>query len=172
MTEENVYAPPAANLAVPAENDLAGRWERLGAALIDVIISLSIIFPVLYAAGGWEMMVEDTLSLFWTLIYAFGGFLLFCVLHSYLLAKYGQTIGKRLAGIRIVDVHSGEKHSLSKLLLARYVPVTIVSNLPVVGQFLAVINVLFIFRQDKRCVHDLIAGTKVVRANSGAHQDG
>lgn len=35
MTEENVYAPPAANLAVAAENDLAGRWERLGAALID-----------------------------------------------------------------------------------------------------------------------------------------
>ena len=30
------------------------------------------------------------------------------------------------------------------------------------GQTLGLIDVLFIFRSDRRCVHDLIAGTKVV----------
>jgi uncharacterized RDD family membrane protein YckC len=30
---------------------------------------------------------------------------------------------------------------------------------------LTVIDVLFVFRDDKRCVHDLIAGTKVIDLN-------
>jgi hypothetical protein len=31
-----------------------------------------------------------------------------------------------------------------------------------VGTFLVLVDVLFIFRKDRRCVHDHIAGTRVV----------
>ncbi len=33
------------------------------------------------------------------------------------------------------------------------------------GSILMLTNVLFIFRSDRRCIHDLIADTKVVRLN-------
>jgi uncharacterized RDD family membrane protein YckC len=32
------------------------------------------------------------------------------------------------------------------------------------GNALGTLDALFVFRRDKRCLHDLIAGTKVVRA--------
>jgi uncharacterized RDD family membrane protein YckC len=36
--------------------------------------------------------------------------------------------------------------------------------LPTVGPFAGLIDVLFIFLKDRRCLHDHIAGTVVVRA--------
>ena len=49
-----------------------------------------------------------------------------------------------------------------KLLGLRYVLVMLVQAIPMIGQLLGLIDALFIFRGDRRCVHDLIAGTKVV----------
>jgi uncharacterized RDD family membrane protein YckC len=33
------------------------------------------------------------------------------------------------------------------------------------GGLLAVVDVLFVFRRDRRCLHDLVAGTRVVRTD-------
>jgi uncharacterized RDD family membrane protein YckC len=33
-----------------------------------------------------------------------------------------------------------------------------------VGNFVGILDALFIFRSDRRCIHDLIAATRVVRA--------
>jgi len=40
----------------------------------------------------------------------------------------------------------------------------LISAIPVVGSFFVLIDTLLVFRADRRCVHDLIAGTKVVKA--------
>ena len=45
----------------------------------------------------------------------------------------------------------------------RYFPVQLVGNIPFIGPLLGIVNVLLIFRADRRCGHDLIAGTRVVR---------
>ena len=34
--------------------------------------------------------------------------------------------------------------------------------IPVLGPLFSLVNVCFIFREDRRCIHDLIAGTQVV----------
>ena len=65
-------------------------------------------------------------------------------------------------GIRIEGI-DGTRPSLMHLLLRRYLPVQAVGALPAVGPLLGFANVLFIFRGDRRCVHDLIAGTRVVK---------
>ena len=80
----------------------------------------------------------------------------------YLLHTKGQTIGKMLVGVRIVDVNSGQILPITKVIGLRVLPTWM-------GHFLTcgiggLIDSLFIFRDDQRCVHDLIAQTKVVQA--------
>ncbi len=96
---------------------------------------------------------------------------LFLLLHGYLLAKYGQTIGKKLVGIRIVTVNNTPV-AFPHLILKRYVPMWLLLMVPVVGGYLNLINILLIFHSDRRCGHDLIAGTKVIRLESKAASEG
>jgi uncharacterized RDD family membrane protein YckC len=83
----------------------------------------------------------------------------------HLCASSGQSIGKRRMGIRVV-LEDGSPASLFHILLLRnFIPGLLVYllGLLVPGVLLAV-DALFIFRADRRCLHDLIAGTKVVKA--------
>jgi len=86
----------------------------------------------------------------------------FLLLNGYLLAKYGQTVGKKLVGTRIVSHVDERILPLGRVFGLRYLPLSIIAQIPVVGGFVGIIDGLFIFRKDKRCIHDLIAGTKVV----------
>ena len=79
-----------------------------------------------------------------------------------LLARNGQTLGKRWSSIRIVR-DSGERASIWRLLFLRYLPIGLLSAIPFLGFLLALANVLLIFRSDQKCLHDHIAGTQVVR---------
>jgi uncharacterized RDD family membrane protein YckC len=83
------------------------------------------------------------------------------VVQGYPLARTGQTWGKKLLSIRIVDLH-GELPPLWRLIVLRYLPTQLLSLVPVAGNVYALLDALFIFRQDKRCLHDIIAGTQVV----------
>ena len=62
----------------------------------------------------------------------------------------------------IVDAASIGAATVVKLLGLRYVLVMLVMAIPIIGQLLGLADALFIFRSDRRCVHDLLAGTKVV----------
>ena len=61
--------------------------------------------------------------------------LVYLALHGYLLHKYGQTIGKAEFGMRI-EMLNGEKASLQHIVLWRYLPVILMSFVPVIGQWL------------------------------------
>jgi uncharacterized RDD family membrane protein YckC len=39
----------------------------------------------------------------------------------------------------------------------------VLQQIPVVNFILPLLDALFIFREDRRCIHDLIAGTKVIQ---------
>jgi uncharacterized RDD family membrane protein YckC len=166
MSENNPYAPPSAPVSdTPvAEEELAGRGTRLAAAIIDGVILGLIVWPIAMAGDSWERATQGEVAMgdmFQLLLVSLLGYL---VLHGYLLHKYGQTIGKRLLGIRIVSAYDGQLVSLGKVFGARYVPIQLASVIPVIGNVLPLVDVLFIFREDRRCLHDFIAGTKVVKA--------
>lgn len=75
------------------------------------------------------------------------------------LAKHGQTIAKRMLGIRIVCYPSGLPAGAAKAFWLRAVVNFIINNvIPLYG----IVDACFIFREDKRCLHDLIAETTVV----------
>jgi len=165
--ELNPYQPPASHdeVAPPEQGavNLAGRWTRLGASMIDALISLAFLSPIQYALGVYDNFPKiRQLTLLETLAWSAGGFALWLLIHGHSLATRGQTAGKRLLNIQIVNVTDGRPATFSKIVLARHLPTLAVSVIPVVGGFLNLIDILFIFRGDRRCLHDLIAGTRVV----------
>jgi uncharacterized RDD family membrane protein YckC len=163
--EHNPYQAPAATVAdVGVERELAGRGERLVAAIVDTIILLLILLPIMFATGYWQAAMSGEQPGFTTqLLYGLLGFALFVAVQGVPLARTGQTWGKRLMKIRIADLQDA-KPSLGTLLGKRYLPVQVIGAIPIAGPLLMIVNVLLIFRGDRRCGHDLIAGTKVVKA--------
>lgn len=160
------YAPPVASLGdgrdLKSETVLARRLTRLAAAIVDSIIGMVFSLPLMFYLGVFEGFPQQEISQMTTVFLALGGFAAFLLLHGYLLANYGQTIGKRLLKIRIVRP-GGAHAEFNRLIMLRYLPLTLVSLIPFVGQILTMVDVLFIFREDRRCLHDRIADTVVVQ---------
>lgn len=149
--------------------DPAIRWLRLAAILIDGCIGLAVIVPLMFVGGYWDAAFEagraggfGMMPLGTTLLWAVIGFVVFVLIQGYPLNASGQTWGKKVVSLRIVDMQ-GNKPSLVDLLVKRYLPTHAIANIPCLGTIYVLVDSLMIFRQDQRCLHDLIAGTRVVR---------
>lgn len=165
MSEQNnPYNAPESDVHVQNTElkDDASRWLRLFAALIDAIIAMIVTIPLMLYYGIFELAMQGKeLGFQYTLMFASLGIVAFMLFHGYLLRTKGQTVGKLALGIKIVTLE-GELPPFGKLIGLRYLPLWLLQLVPAVN-LLAIVDVLFIFRGDRRCVHDLIAGTKVVR---------
>ena len=173
----------------------AGRLRRLFASLFDtlVLVAVFVFFAVRGDIGytSFIMALSNELPVIveWTLWFT----AIFFVINGLPLFTRGQTVGKWMLGLQIVDGSSGGRPALEKLILYRYVvfillanlvswlhvPNTVVSaTLPVVGQitlegipwpfpgtllWVPLVDALFIFGASKRCLHDRLADTMVVR---------
>ena len=84
-----------------------------------------------------------------------------------LLTVRGQSVGKLLLGIQIVRNADEGRAGFVKAVLLRTLLFAIIANLRFVGFFFLSADLLMIFRQDRRCLHDLVADTKVVRRQAG-----
>ena len=175
MSEPNIYSPPESDLggsiealkAGEFEKHLAGRWARLGAYLIDMVILILPYVAILTLTDYWDGALGEGMSITEEVIYFVLGLLQYLLVNGYLLHRRGQTIGKWALGIKIVSVTTNQILPLWKVFLIRYVPFATVAMLPFVGYFIAIANDLFIFRKDKRCIHDHLAGTRVIREYAG-----
>jgi uncharacterized RDD family membrane protein YckC len=168
-SDDNRFAPPLAHVedVVPAgPGVLAGRGTRLGAALIDMVIAvlalgllalltpINIFKPPVGASSGMWMLALQNLIV---------GFILFLVVHGYLLATRGQTVGKALLKIRIVR-SDGSPASFARIVGLRYLTTSVLASIPMVGGIYGLVDTLLIFRASRRCLHDNIADTIVVTA--------
>lgn len=163
---ESPYSPPLSEVAPQTSehwtDEIATRGDRFVATIIDGVILLLLSAPFFYFIGVWDTPTEGApFPIVKLLLTALSGFTIYMVVNGWLLAKHGQTVGKRYVKIKIVSI-TGEQVSLQRILLARLLPIQLMSFIPVIGNIITLIDVLFIFRKDRRCIHDLIAGTKVV----------
>ncbi len=167
MTNANPYLAPEASLTVEADAsviELATRWQRFWAAILDAIIGAVCILPLMFAFGFFSYAMSGGEPPFLIMVgFTALSFGVFALVHGYFLKRDGQTIGKKALGIKIVDLDN-QVAPLQRVLLLRYLPLYAVGLIPILGQFLPLIDVLFIFGEDRRCVHDMIAGTKVIKA--------
>jgi uncharacterized RDD family membrane protein YckC len=170
---QDPYRTPDADVASlsVAGLDPADRALRLVAVLIDWAISMVLMVPLMFMGGFWEAAFEagrsggfGLMPLGTTVMWAVIGFVLFVLIQGYPLQMTGQTWGKKLLSLKIVDLQ-GNKPSLADLLLKRYLPTHAIANLPCLGLIYVLVDSLMIFRADQRCLHDLIAGTRVVKAS-------
>ena len=170
MDEQNPYRGPDAAVAEFSSGDeLAGRGARLGAAIIDGVIMLVILLPLMFMGGYVEAATAAAqaggqVGFGTTALWVAIAFIVFAVVQGMPLNASGQTWGKKLLKIKIVDL-DGAKPPLGRLLGLRYLPVQAVGVIPFLGGLIQIVNVLLIFRNDRRCGHDLIAGTRVVHAD-------
>jgi len=169
MNEQNPYAAPTSNLQTESDSnkhiELATRGARFGGAVIDAIISILVTFPLIYITGFWESMMTGAGSIVQTIMLGVLALVMYFVIHGYFLARDGQTVGKKLVGTRIVSYKTDKILPLSKIFLLRVLPLNVVASIPVIGSLLALVDILFIFGKERRCLHDLVAGTKVVKAS-------
>ncbi len=158
-----VYAPPKADLAIDTQSSyLASRWSRLFASLLDSLTILVVTVPAMYFTGGFDQIIAGIEpSIVYNLSIAALAIFVFFVINAKFLIKDGQTLGKKVLGIRIVDLE-GNLPTMKGHLLKRYATYFLPGQVPIAGQLFSFVNVLFIFSKQKRCIHDLFAGTMVV----------
>lgn len=152
--------------AVP---ELATRQSRLLAQMLD---SLVMTVPVFVAMGIYLVLMLGGVADAQRRGFMGGLMFLLAFLMSlgvlgyqaYQTTRTGQSIGKRMMGIRVVRSDGSRADFVRVILLRNVVPYFI--NLGC-GLFW-LIDSLLIFSEEQRCLHDHIADTRVVKADAGA----
>ena len=80
---------------------------------------------------------------------------------AFFLAKSGQSLGKKITNIKIVDADTGENVKLTRIFLIRSV-VFIFLNM-VFMPFITIIDYAFGFGKNRQTLHDKLAKTKVIK---------
>jgi uncharacterized RDD family membrane protein YckC len=177
MNTPNAYAPPKANVADVSPGDantLASRLARLGAAILDGFIVAVLIYTPIIVGGGMgsalgEMMRTSSVMAFWALFVSRAGlvslllFIGWAVITFRFVAANGQTIAKKLVGIKVVR-SDGSRATVARIFWLRNVVNSLISMIPLLGGLYALIDMLFIFTERRQCLHDKIADTIVVDA--------
>ncbi len=136
----------------------ASRADRLTAAIIDGVLNVLAFIPLVYYMGV-EAITDASLPLL-AIMFAYGLFTNL-ILHGYLMHYFRQTIGKHYLSIRIEN-SDGTQASLVTILIKRMVPMMLINHIPVIGILIAgLVDPLYIFNKQRRCLHDFIANTKV-----------
>ncbi|HKW82961.1 MAG TPA: RDD family protein [Burkholderiaceae bacterium] len=160
----NRFAPPTAEVAdvAVAGTELAGRGMRLLAVLIDGLIQGAIYWILTIVAFSALDPRKGSIGVGVIAGQVVLGFGLFILIQGYLLHTEGQTVGKKLLGMRIVR-SNGERATLGRLLGLRYLVGWVIVMIPFIGAIYALVDCLMIFRDSRKCVHDNIADTIVVK---------
>jgi uncharacterized RDD family membrane protein YckC len=135
--------------------ELASRTARLLAALVDgAIVTMAWLMGALI---GYIILPDNRLAS----LLVRGTLIVSSLVPQWVLVvDRGQSLGKLAMGIRIVKTDGSAVGFLHGVVLRSWITGwiwTCVYGSPLV-------DAVSIFRRDRRCLHDLLAGTKVVRA--------
>lgn len=160
---DDLYAPPREEAAPSWSSEaqegppLADLGQRFLARLLDNVAFCALgAGPVLASGGvGREPAAVAGLAVAAVLLGAF------LTVQLVFLATSGQTVGKRAVGIQVLDVHTHGAVPLWRILVLRGLVVQAAGVMPFVGSLFSLVDILLIFRSDRRCLHDHIASTRV-----------
>jgi uncharacterized RDD family membrane protein YckC len=191
MTDANIqnpFAPPRSHVEdqfqAPQALVTATRMSRFLAFLVDcspgLVIGLiggivaAVMVPGLFA-GGFNPMAAG-MATFGVFMLVFGiGIIGWTIWQIVLLYKYGQTIGKKALGIRVVRM-DGSRVSFARFFFLRGLAMAVIAwivsaigmaiHIRFIGNLVSLVDYLMIFGVAHRCLHDYVADTQVVTAES------
>jgi len=162
--DNNPYITPQIFGSELQQGRLADLGKRFLGVLVDGLFGFALVVP------GYAMMVVSSMNnpeqpppiFFVGLGLLLVGGLVSFVVQIYLLATRSQTLGKFVMKTQIVDINTGKPAGLVNTLVLRLVVNGIIGAIPCIGLIYSIVDICFIFREDRRCIHDLIASTRVV----------
>ncbi len=146
------------------EVEAATRWSRLAARFIDYLVWFAPLAFIFFPCLGPIVLLLGWLGILTAQIW--------------LLVTRAQTIGKKAMGIHIMRTDGSIPH-IGWLLVREFAIPILVGLLQYMasvhhdlaglffgtaGSFLWLVDALFIFGPTRRCLHDYLAGTHVVKA--------
>jgi uncharacterized RDD family membrane protein YckC len=160
--QDNPYAAPEARIVdQPPEGELilAERGTRLGAAMLDGLIVGVLYLPGLLLIG----FAQDNK----TVSYVGASLIVLAILaviayNCVLLHRNGQTIAKKMLGIKVVR-SDGSRIGLGRIFALRFLPISLLGAIPLVGPLVSLTDALMIFGEERRCLHDQFADTIVIK---------
>lgn len=138
---------------------LASRGKRFTAFCIDIILPILISVFITKATRGdkTDYTVSETSLNIHSITIS-----IFLIIQIYYLSTVGQSIGKKVMKIKIVKLNAKQSPGFATTVLLRSsVNFLLWGMIPLY----CLIDPLFICREDKRCIHDLMAGTLVINTN-------
>lgn len=151
------------------EVEAATRASRLGAVLVDGLVGFAplgailLMLPMLMLRGGTSALL---------ILLALAALVALAVLITQivLVARHGQTIGKKVLGIRMIT-SAGDIPSVWRVFFLRWLPFVVAAGVVEytvkvrgLGNLVHVLDALLIFQPNRRCLHDLLADTHVIKA--------
>lgn len=174
MTDPNPYRSPqdlAQSVAgqrgeSTVHNDAASRHVRLVAAFIDGV-PLAILYVVLLQVlNAWQELRQRPIggptflgpTPMFSVSMIMWLFASYEIVQAALITVFGQSFGKLIMKIRIARVEDDANPGFVRAVLLRRWLISILGIVPLFTLF----DHLRIFKEDLRCIHDLLAGTHVV----------
>lgn len=169
MSSVNPYQAPQARVDDVATQlqafVLAGRSTRVGAVSIDgaiflvpvaavVVPSMMLITPQGGGSATWMLWVIGIASIVILAVLA---------VNLVFWHRYGQSIGKRILSIKIIR-SDGSRAGLGRIFFLRVMIPVLIGAIPIAGNLFSIVDPLMIFRDSRKCLHDNIADTVVVKA--------
>ena len=162
----NPYAPPTTDLdgGLGPQSDPSGqipaeRGTRLGAVLLDGLVTLGVALP-----GGAISLLLNGDGKF--LGYGIAGLAVLAlgIYQIVLISTTGQSLAKKWLHIKIVKIDGSPVTFGSGVGMRSWLP-GLIGAVPYVGSIFSLVDALYIFGDERRCLHDRIAGTKVIVAD-------
>ena len=181
-SQPNKYAPPTsrvADIGAGGGHEKADRAVRLGAATLDgIIFTVPFVPGYVIAMSTMVQMIKSGAAaqggvgpLYLAIFTAMGvwlwigglvwlGLIALTVVYVH---RNGQTIGKKIIGIKVVR-SDGSRAEFARIFWLRNFVNGLLTAIPFLGGFYALADMLFIFGDARQCLHDKIADTIVVKA--------
>jgi uncharacterized RDD family membrane protein YckC len=153
------------DITEPTEpGELAGRGARAWAATIDGLIGIVLALPLI-GSGLYVYFRHQPAN---GLLGAAGlvtsiAFIVWAIITIRFVRQNGQSIGKRMMDIKVVR-NDGSPASLGRIFWLRNVVASLPGAIPYAGYIYRLVDILLIFGEQRRCVHDRIADTIVIKA--------
>lgn len=162
----NPYQPPSPGVGYvmdlgtrPSELTLADVGTRFVGAMLDGLLYIPVVIPgfvlqvMLGDSGDFAPLALGSM---------FVGILGLAVVQWYMITTSGQSIAKRWLNMRIVRLDGSSVNFLHGVVLRSWV-MGFLTNIPMLGAFVGLVDGLMIFGNDRRCLHDRIADTMVIK---------